>query len=145
MGKYFYALLMQKPDNAIPYKPQTDVLTVAITDSHFKVRGHYLDQDAVDDFNEFVYEEIVEGICNYITGLMRREGVKKYDRLYIKETIKNHRRKRQVQNPDVMQLFEIKEIIHDHLQRFEITENDLPIETIRKNVYRRMNVYVKAS
>jgi hypothetical protein len=143
LGKYFYALLQRKPLVFEKYKLQAERLTVLIPPKHEAVRGTYLDQDAVDDFNEFVYEEIVEGIISYITGLAGREGMKKYGRIYIKEVIKDKTKKRQVQNPELMQFFEIKEVIADHLMRYNITENDIQIETVRKNVYRRMGRLLK--
>lgn len=145
LGKYFYALLHRQPAAPDKYRLEKEKLTVEIPISHANIRGIYLDQDAVDDFNEFVYELIVEGIVEYIKGIVNRDGIKKYPRVYFKTKGKTGQIKRYLNSPDLMQFIEIKEVIADRLLRYNITENDIQIETIRKNVYRRMKIPLTAS
>lgn len=138
IGKYFYALLQRQPCTPENYTKMATTMTVEIPISYAHNKGVYLSQEDVNDFNDFIHDELVDGIVSYCQNIQAKQGVKKYGQTYLKLETKGTAKFRKIPNPNVTQFFELKEIICDHLLRFGINEDDIPFETIRKNVYRKL-------
>ncbi|MGY0037657.1 hypothetical protein [Pedobacter sp. NJ-S-72] len=138
IGKYFYALLQKQPRIPEAYTEMQAAITIEIPIFHAHRKGVYLSQENINDFNEFIYEELVDGIVSYYQNIQSKQGMKKYDNIHMKIQSRGSVKFKKIPNPSIVQFFELKEIVYDHLLKFDINEDDLPFETIRKNVYRKL-------
>lgn len=133
LGKMFYLLLERMP--RIYEKPKFnlgDQLKVNICHDYAVRRGPYISSDSVLEFNEAIQLEIIEDIAMHAFHVKKRIGIKKYKELYIKQGSQSRQKTYVIQNPDLFQYFEKKEIIYDILKIYNISEDDLPFETVRK-------------
>ncbi|MBE7177733.1 MAG: hypothetical protein INR69_15095 [Mucilaginibacter polytrichastri] len=142
IGKIFYALLERVPRQlmkAEPYpKDFTARLRIEVRERYTQMKGVYLPQSAVIEFNDQIKLELVEEIAEYMIKLKRGVGVKKYDKVYLKARMSKDKKIRTIVATDVQvaQHFELRNIIRDVLDSYGITEDDFPFDTVKKNIQR---------
>jgi hypothetical protein len=121
-------------------------LDIRLCREYMRNKGVYVSNASVLEFNDFIYLELVEEIARYTNGVASRVGIKKYKELYIRMNRGNGDRRVQViRNPDIVQYLEKKEIIFDILRLYDINEDDLPFERIKKSLQRLKLPVLRAS
>lgn len=136
IGKIFYLLLDRMP---IIYKKikldpaiYRDTLVVNICEEYAERRGLYVSQANIIEFNDAIQLELIEAVAMYAYQVKNRVGLKKYKELYINQKTATMSRIQVIQDPNLFQYLEKREIIYDILKLYDITEDDLPYETLYK-------------
>ncbi|RVU01102.1 hypothetical protein EOD41_10840 [Mucilaginibacter limnophilus] len=133
IGKMFYHLLEPMPKL---YKRTNlelgDLLLVEISDEYATRQGCHLPVDSILEFNDSIYLELIEEIAIYAFQVKNKVGLKKYKELYVKHKTSTRNRTYVLQDPDISQYFEKREVIYDILKLYGITEDDLPFDTVKK-------------
>lgn len=147
IGKIVFNLLERVPRiQSQPPEERGAWLSIGINYHTFQNKGIFLSNRSIYEFNEQIQLEIIEEIAMYINHLQHNIGIKKYDELRVVHTTTHGKsRRRAITRPSLMQYFETKEIIYDILQRYNITEDDYPFETIAKQLRRLKLPLLKAS
>ena len=134
VGKMLYCMLERMPVRQDKtYLMLGDTLSIEISHDYARNKGIHLSNDNIIQLNEFIQDEIVEMMAMYAFGIKNRLGLKKYSELYVKHRRKTGTSTRVVQDPDLYQYFEKREIISDFLKLYDISENDLRVETVLKS------------
>jgi hypothetical protein len=133
IGKVAWSLLERMP--VLYSKSKLDygsTLTIGICEDYAARKGVYLSNQAIREFNDFIQLEIIEEIAMFSFQVKNRVGLKKYRELYVVHNRTKTSKVHVVQDPDLYQYMEQREIIYDILKMYGITEDDFPYETVRK-------------
>lgn len=140
IGKILYLALEHMPKL---YKKSKlnygETLMVDVCPEYMARRGVYLSDEAVAEFNDAIHLEIIESVALYAFQVKNRVGLKKYKELYVTHKTSSRETVRRITNPDLFQYIEKREVIYDILKLYDITEDDLPFETISK-AWQRMKL-----
>ena len=96
------------------------------------IKASTFSNDSIAEFNDYIQLELIEEIAMYAFQVKNRVGLKKYKQLYIKHNRAKSAKVHVIQDPDLFQYLEKKEIIYDILKLYDITEDDLSFETVSK-------------
>jgi hypothetical protein len=137
IGKVIYSMLDRIPLNY--KKSQLNLgasLQIQISEDYSLRKGVYLSDDCLIEFSDFIQMELIEEMAMYEWNVKNRTGLKKYKELYVKHNRAKTKKVSVIQDPNLIQYLEKREIIYDILKLYDITEDDLPFETIRKALQR---------
>jgi len=137
IGKVIYSMLDRLPLNY--KKSQLNLgahINVGICEDYSLRKGVYLSDESLIDFSDYIQMEIIEEMAMYEWNVKNRTGLKKYKELYVKHNRSKSNRVHVIQDPNLIQYLEKREIIYDILKFYDITEDDLPFETIKKALQR---------
>ena len=137
IGKYFLALLERVPNRYEKYSlSYTHSLPITLLNDYVARRGCHISRESIVDFNEYVRLEILEEIMTYLMNLKNNIGVKKYRRVYMRETSSSKPKVVKMDHIIIHQLFEKKEVIYDCLRKYNISEDEFAYESIKKAMYK---------
>lgn len=132
IGKMLYNLLDRAPDRYDKEKDLGASIRIGLCSDYVRNKGVYLSNASIEEFNEFIKLEIIEEIAKYRFQVKNRIGLKKYKELYIRHSRARGAKVHVIQDPDVSQYFEQREIIYDILKLYGITEDDMAFDTVSK-------------
>ena len=132
IGKVLYAMLERAP---LRYEKKISLgaeLVIGICRDYYQNKGVHLSNSSILEFNDFIQLELIEEVAMYAFMVKNRVGLKKYKELYVKHNRPQGIKVQVIRDPDLFQFLEKKEIIYDILKMHDITEDDLPFETMSK-------------
>ena len=133
IGKVLYSMLERMPKRYEKSNLSLGAsLTIGICEEYYRNKGVHLSNESILEFNDFIQLEIVEEIAMYAFQVKNRVGLKRYKQLYVRHNRNKPGRVQVIQDPDLFQYMEKKEIIYDIFKLYGITEDDLPFDTISK-------------
>jgi hypothetical protein len=137
IGKILYSMLERMPRRFEKCTLKLGAsLQVQINTENARNKGIYLSNEAIIDFNDYIQMELIEEIAMYMWQVKNRVGMKKYRELYVHHNRAKSSRVHVVQDPNLFQYLEQREIIYDILKLYDISEDDFSFETIKKTVNR---------
>jgi hypothetical protein len=138
IGKIMFNMLEPVPKGPMPMPPNLGAeLKVYLIRDYVRNQGIHLSNSSIKEFTEQIQQELIEEIAFFIARVQNGTGLKKYDKLYVSQTSEYGKsRTRAIINPDVAQYYEMKEIINDIFEQYDITEEEYAFDTIHKQLRR---------
>jgi len=137
IGKVIYCMLERMPHRYEKCNLKLgSTLQLQICHDYAVRKGLYLSNSSILEFNDFVQMELIEEIAMYAWQVKNRIGLKKYKELYVRHNRAKTNRVSVIQDPNLYQYLEKREIIYDILKLYDISEDDFPYETVFKAVQR---------
>lgn len=144
-GMMVHAMLERMPHRYEKYHSDECILSLKISSKIACSKGVYLSQVSVDTFNDYIKQVIMDEILLFHTGIQTQIGLKAIDRVSVNQYMENKRiRLLRIEPQEAKKFFWQKSIIHDILNKYSITEDDLSTDSVVKYLQRYSRADVSA-
>lgn len=138
-GRVLKEFLERTPNRYEKYLPNDNILEIIVPSQVFLTKGSYLSQSRIDSFTKIVYADLMEEIEEFYSAVTSGIGMKKCAKVRVLISAKNEKiRERRIASSQGEKFFAQKEIISDFLKKYDITEDDLTYDAVKKKLQRNL-------
>ena len=140
-GRMLQEFLERAPHRQEKYASNQKILEIVIPSRIFMQKGCFLSQARINAFIEIIHQDLMNEINNFYSAITDGIGLKKYNVVRVDLHEPGQKIKTRRLQPSVApKFFEQREIIYDVLKKYDITEDDLTFDSLKKHLYRSTKI-----